>query len=52
MDNALAGHVNSYRHYPLEERLRGIAEAGYRHVELSALPGRRRAGLRSRDDGA
>jgi L-ribulose-5-phosphate 3-epimerase len=40
MENALAGHVNSYRHYPLEERLRGIAEAGYRHVELSALPGR------------
>jgi L-ribulose-5-phosphate 3-epimerase len=39
MDNPLAGHTNSYHTYSFEEALRGIAEAGFRHVELSAVPG-------------
>ena len=37
--NALAGHANSYHSYCADEALAGIAEAGYRHVELSAVPG-------------
>ena len=39
MDNPLAGHTNSYHTYSHEEALAGIAEAGYRYVELSAVPG-------------
>jgi L-ribulose-5-phosphate 3-epimerase len=39
MDTPLAGHTNSYHAYRLEEALAGIAEAGFRHVELSAVPG-------------
>jgi sugar phosphate isomerase/epimerase len=39
MQNPLAGHTNTYHTYGLEEALEGIAGAGYRHVELSAVPG-------------
>jgi sugar phosphate isomerase/epimerase len=39
MDTPLAGHTNSYHSYGLDEALAGIAEAGFRHVELSAVPG-------------
>ena len=39
MNNPLAGHTNSYHTYGLDEALRGIAQAGYKHVELSAVPG-------------
>jgi sugar phosphate isomerase/epimerase len=39
MANPLAGHTNSYHTYGHDEALRGIAEAGYRYVELSAVPG-------------
>jgi L-ribulose-5-phosphate 3-epimerase len=37
--NALAGHTNSYHTYGFEEALRGIANAGFRYVELTAVPG-------------
>ena len=36
---ALAGHTNSYHPYTAEEAYAGLAEAGYRAVELSAVPG-------------
>ncbi len=39
MKHPLAGHTNSYHSYSFEEALAGIAEAGYRGVELSAVPG-------------
>jgi L-ribulose-5-phosphate 3-epimerase len=39
MQNPLAGHTNSYHTYGGDEALAGIAEAGYTHVELSAVPG-------------
>jgi L-ribulose-5-phosphate 3-epimerase len=39
MDNPLAGHTNSYHTYGFSEALRGIAAAGFKHVELSAVPG-------------
>ena len=39
MASPLAGHTNSYHTYSFEEALAGIAEAGYRGVELSAVPG-------------
>jgi L-ribulose-5-phosphate 3-epimerase len=39
MQNPLAGHTNTYHTYSLEQALQGIAEAGYRCVELSAVPG-------------
>jgi L-ribulose-5-phosphate 3-epimerase len=39
MANPLAGHTNSYHTYGQDEALRGIAEAGYKYVELSAVPG-------------
>ena len=39
MANPLAGHTNTYHTYGFEEALRGIAAAGYRYVELSAVPG-------------
>jgi sugar phosphate isomerase/epimerase len=35
----LAGHTNSYHTYSFDESLQGIAEAGYKGVELSAVPG-------------
>lgn len=39
MTNPLAGHTNSYHTYGFDEALRGIAAAGFRHVELTAVPG-------------
>ena len=39
MRNALAGHTNSYHTYTFEEALAGIAEAGYKAVELTAVAG-------------
>jgi L-ribulose-5-phosphate 3-epimerase len=39
MANPLAGHTNSYHTYGFDEALAGIAAAGYRHVELTAVPG-------------
>jgi L-ribulose-5-phosphate 3-epimerase len=38
MQNPLAGHTNTYHTYSLEQALEGIAGAGYRYVELSAVP--------------
>jgi sugar phosphate isomerase/epimerase len=35
----LAAHTNSFHSYSADEALAGVAEAGYRHVELSAVPG-------------
>ena len=35
----LAGHTGSYSPYALEDALAGLAAAGYRGVELSAVPG-------------
>jgi L-ribulose-5-phosphate 3-epimerase len=35
----LAGHTGSYFSYTFEEALQGLAEAGYRGVELAAVPG-------------
>ena len=39
MANPLAGHTNSYHTYGFDDALAGIAGAGYRGVELSAVPG-------------
>lgn len=39
MSNPLAGHTNTYHSYSHDEALQGIAEAGFRYVELSAVPG-------------
>jgi sugar phosphate isomerase/epimerase len=39
MATPLAGHTNSYHTYSLDEALAGIADAGYKGVELSAVPG-------------
>jgi L-ribulose-5-phosphate 3-epimerase len=39
MTTPLAGHTNSYHTYSFDEALAGIAESGYRGVELSAVPG-------------
>jgi L-ribulose-5-phosphate 3-epimerase len=39
MANPLAGHTNSYHTYGFEEALAGIAAAGFKYVELSAVPG-------------
>jgi sugar phosphate isomerase/epimerase len=39
MDNPLAGHTNTYHTYSHDDALRGIAAAGFQHVELSAVPG-------------
>jgi sugar phosphate isomerase/epimerase len=39
MPYPLAGHTNSYHTYSFEEALAGIAGAGYKGVELSAVPG-------------
>jgi L-ribulose-5-phosphate 3-epimerase len=37
--NELAGHTNTYHTYGFEDAVRGIANGGYRYVELSAVPG-------------
>jgi L-ribulose-5-phosphate 3-epimerase len=37
--NPLAAHTNCYHGYPLEETLSGIAAAGFKHVELTSVPG-------------
>src|SRR5881397_1151064 len=39
MPYPLAGHTNTYHTYGFDEALAGIAEAGYKGVELSAVPG-------------
>ena len=39
MQQALAVHTNSYHTYSLEQALTGIAAAGYRAVELTAVEG-------------
>src|SRR5581483_3183612 len=39
LKNRLGGHTNSYHTYSLEEALEGIAAAGYRFVELTAVRG-------------
>jgi sugar phosphate isomerase/epimerase len=39
MATPLAGHTNSYHTYSHDEALQGIAEAGYKAVELTAVPG-------------
>jgi L-ribulose-5-phosphate 3-epimerase len=39
LTNRLAGHTNSYHTYSLDEALEGIAAAGYRYVELTAVRG-------------
>ena len=37
--NQVAGHTNTYHTYGFDEALAGIADAGYRYVELTAVPG-------------
>lgn len=39
MSLILAGHANSYHTYSLDESLDGIARAGFKYVELSAVEG-------------
>jgi Sugar phosphate isomerases/epimerases len=39
MNNRFAAHTNSYHGFALEEALRGIAAAGFKYVELSAVRG-------------
>jgi L-ribulose-5-phosphate 3-epimerase len=39
MQSILAGHTNSYHTYSLDEALEGIAKAGFKYVELSAVEG-------------
>ena len=39
LDNQLAGHTGTYHSYTLDEALDGIAAAGFRAVELSAVLG-------------
>ena len=39
MTNALAGHTNTYHTYSQDEAFAGIAGAGFKHVELTAVPG-------------
>ena len=39
MQNPLAGHSNSYHTYGEDEALAGIAAAGFRYIELTAVPG-------------
>ena len=39
MPYPLAGHTNSYHTYSFDEALAGIAAAGFKGVELSAVPG-------------
>jgi L-ribulose-5-phosphate 3-epimerase len=37
--NPLAAHTNCFHGYDLDDALRGIADAGFRHVELTSVPG-------------
>jgi len=37
--NRIAGHANSYHTHPLTDALEGIAAAGFRYIELSAVRG-------------
>jgi L-ribulose-5-phosphate 3-epimerase len=37
--SALAGHTGSYYSYTFDQALEGLAEAGYRGVELASVPG-------------
>jgi L-ribulose-5-phosphate 3-epimerase len=39
MTNPLAAHTNCYHGYSLEETLEGIAAAGFKHVEITSVPG-------------
>jgi sugar phosphate isomerase/epimerase len=39
LPNRLAATTSSYEPYSLEEAVAGIAESGFRHVELAAIPG-------------
>lgn len=39
MTSLVAGHTNSYHTYTFEESLHGIAAAGFRYAELSAVEG-------------
>src|SRR5689334_7956586 len=39
MPTPLAGHTNSYHTYSFDQALDGIARAGFKGVELSAVPG-------------
>jgi L-ribulose-5-phosphate 3-epimerase len=39
MTNTLAAHTNCYHGYSLEETLGGIAAAGFKHVEITSVPG-------------
>jgi sugar phosphate isomerase/epimerase len=39
VNNPLAGHTNTYHTYSFDDALRGIAAAGFKHVELTAVPG-------------
>ena len=39
MENILAGHTNSYHTYTFDDALEGIAKAGFKYVELSAVRG-------------
>jgi sugar phosphate isomerase/epimerase len=39
MANPLAGHTNTYHTYTFAQALEEIADAGYRYVELTAVPG-------------
>ena len=39
MTNLLLAHTNSYHGFSLEEAIKGIAAAGFKHVELSAVKG-------------
>ena len=39
MNNPLAGHTNTYHTYNLDQALAGIRDAGFKNVELSAVPG-------------
>jgi len=39
MTNSLAGHTNTYHTYSHDEALEGIAAAGFKYVELTAVPG-------------
>ena len=39
MKNQLLGHTNSYHGFSLEEALKGISDAGFKCVELSAVKG-------------
>jgi sugar phosphate isomerase/epimerase len=39
VQNILAGHTNSYHTYTLDQALEGIAKAGFKYVELTAVRG-------------